>query len=196
MTRKNKQSRTPPLKDHQFQEKFKKLQARQAELDLMNKGDGTRKEVLPPYVPKEASKMTINPVVPLVRQTASSNAEASRDFSFVHSANSTSDPTPIHAANSKEPSIDGIVDEESVTLGSEDTAPSYKEDLGDHEEPGVKKPWVNLFHDNRSLSHGMKLDYIEPKGEVVDFSNRKLPTLIEIWGFCLVGFFAGRFPGM
>ncbi|CAH9129701.1 unnamed protein product [Cuscuta epithymum] len=42
----------------------------------------------------------------------------------------------------------------------------------------------------------MKLDYIPPKGEVVDFSNRKLPTLMEIWGPCLVGCFTGRFPGM
>ncbi|CAH9090426.1 unnamed protein product [Cuscuta europaea] len=58
------------------------------------------------------------------------------------------------------------------------------------------KPWNTLFKDNRAPTHGIKLRFIQPKGNVVDFTNRVMPTMVEMWGHCLVGCFTGRFPGL
>ncbi|CAH9139079.1 unnamed protein product [Cuscuta epithymum] len=59
-----------------------------------------------------------------------------------------------------------------------------------------KKPWNTLFKDNRAPTHGIKLRFIEPKGSVLDFTNKVMPTMVEMWGHCLVGCFTGRFPGL
>ncbi|CAH9089402.1 unnamed protein product [Cuscuta epithymum] len=58
------------------------------------------------------------------------------------------------------------------------------------------KPWNALFKDNRAPSHGIKLRYIPPKGNILDLTDRVMPTMVEMWGHCLVGFFTGRFPGL
>ncbi|CAH9093033.1 unnamed protein product [Cuscuta europaea] len=57
-------------------------------------------------------------------------------------------------------------------------------------------PWNALFKDNRDPRCGIKLRYIPPKGETVDFGDRVLPSMVEMWGFCLVGHFTGNFPGL
>ncbi|CAH9135063.1 unnamed protein product [Cuscuta epithymum] len=59
-----------------------------------------------------------------------------------------------------------------------------------------KQPFASLFKDNREPSKGMKLRYIEPVGEFIDLSKRIMPSITDLWGFCLVGYFAGRFPGI
>ncbi|CAH9139092.1 unnamed protein product [Cuscuta epithymum] len=58
------------------------------------------------------------------------------------------------------------------------------------------KAWTSLFKDNRDPSKGLKLRYIPPNGKSLDFSDRTLPTMVEMWGFCLVGFFTGKYPGL
>ncbi|CAH9085410.1 unnamed protein product [Cuscuta europaea] len=60
----------------------------------------------------------------------------------------------------------------------------------------IQKPWTSLFKDNRAPSNGLKLRYIPPKGNSLDFSDRILPTMVEMWGFCLVGYITGKFPGL
>ncbi|CAH9098836.1 unnamed protein product, partial [Cuscuta europaea] len=60
----------------------------------------------------------------------------------------------------------------------------------------VMKPWSNLFKDNRAPAHGIKLKYIPPKGNSLDFAGRVLPSMIDMWGHCLVGCFTGTFPGL
>ncbi|CAH9089753.1 unnamed protein product [Cuscuta europaea] len=57
-------------------------------------------------------------------------------------------------------------------------------------------PWNALFKDNRDPRCGIKLRYIPPKGDTLDFGDRVLPSMVEMWGFCLVGHFAGNFPGL
>ncbi|CAH9114496.1 unnamed protein product [Cuscuta europaea] len=59
-----------------------------------------------------------------------------------------------------------------------------------------KKPWTTLFKDNRATSHGIKLNFVPPKGNSLDFSGRLLPSMVEMWGYCLVGYFTGHFPGL
>ncbi|CAH9093966.1 unnamed protein product [Cuscuta europaea] len=63
------------------------------------------------------------------------------------------------------------------------------------EIPGTK-PWNSLFKDNPDPTHGIKLTYVQPKAETLDFVNRKLRSMIEMWSYCLVGHFTGRFPGL
>ncbi|CAH9135335.1 unnamed protein product [Cuscuta epithymum] len=60
----------------------------------------------------------------------------------------------------------------------------------------IKKPWSTLFKDNRAPSHGIKLKFVPPKGNSLDFSDRVMPSMVEMWGYCLVGCFTGRFPGL
>ncbi|CAH9109225.1 unnamed protein product [Cuscuta epithymum] len=58
------------------------------------------------------------------------------------------------------------------------------------------KTWSTLFKDNRDPTHGIKLKYIPPKGKELDFSDKALPSMVEMWGYCLVGYFTGTFPGL
>ncbi|CAH9083073.1 unnamed protein product [Cuscuta europaea] len=62
-------------------------------------------------------------------------------------------------------------------------------------ETTMPKPFASLFKDNREPSKGMKLRFIEPVGDFVDLHQRIMPSIEEIWGHCLVGYFAGRYPG-
>ncbi|CAH9121022.1 unnamed protein product [Cuscuta epithymum] len=61
---------------------------------------------------------------------------------------------------------------------------------------GTANPWSSLFKDNRAPSNGFKLRYIPPSGTTIDFSDRIMPSMVEMWGFCLVGCFTGKFPGL
>ncbi|CAH9083390.1 unnamed protein product [Cuscuta europaea] len=61
---------------------------------------------------------------------------------------------------------------------------------------GVARAWSSLFKDNRDTSNGLKLRYIPPKGTSLDFTDRVLPSMVDMRGFCLVGFFTGKFPGL
>ena len=57
-------------------------------------------------------------------------------------------------------------------------------------------PWVNLFRDNRNLSKGLMLEELEVEGDRVLLEKDDVDVVEEAWGFCLVGLFAGKFPGM
>ncbi|CAH9132114.1 unnamed protein product [Cuscuta epithymum] len=61
---------------------------------------------------------------------------------------------------------------------------------------GEIKSWNSLFRDNRDPKNGIKLKYVPPKGETLDFGDRVLPSMVEMWGYCLVGQFTGKFPGL
>ncbi|CAH9068711.1 unnamed protein product, partial [Cuscuta epithymum] len=64
------------------------------------------------------------------------------------------------------------------------------------EKTANKTSWAGLFKDNRAPSKGMKLRYIPTEGDFVDMSIEEPINMVEVWGFCLVGFFTGRFPGI
>jgi len=57
-------------------------------------------------------------------------------------------------------------------------------------------PWVNLFKDNRNLGKGIKLEEWEVDGDLVMLEEDDVDVVEEAWGYCLVGLFAGKFPGM
>ena len=57
-------------------------------------------------------------------------------------------------------------------------------------------PWVNLFKDNRNLGKGILLEEWEVEGDLVKLEEDDVDVVEEAWGYCLVGLFAGRFPGM
>ena len=59
-----------------------------------------------------------------------------------------------------------------------------------------KAPWVNLFKDNRNPGKGIMLEDREVDGDIVMLDEDDVDVVEETWGFCLVGLFAGRFPGM
>ena len=59
-----------------------------------------------------------------------------------------------------------------------------------------KSPWVNLFKDNRNPGKGIMLEDREVDGDIVMLDEEDVDVVEEAWGFCLVGLFAGKFPGM
>ena len=59
-----------------------------------------------------------------------------------------------------------------------------------------KAPWVNLFKDNRNLGGGIKLDVVDSVDEILQIGEEDVDDVEEAWGCCLVGQFAGRFPGL
>ena len=58
-----------------------------------------------------------------------------------------------------------------------------------------KAPWVSLFRDNRNLGKGIMLEEMEVDGDRVMLEEDDVDVVEEAWGFCLVGLFAGKFPG-
>jgi len=58
-----------------------------------------------------------------------------------------------------------------------------------------RAPWVNLFKDNRNLSKGILLEEKVVDGDIVSLEEDDVDVVEEAWGFCLVGLFAGKFPG-
>ncbi|CAH9100013.1 unnamed protein product [Cuscuta europaea] len=119
----------------------------------------------------------------------STNVATSAELSLV--CKTVVDPDAPIIETSDENSPHNIEDlEGSISLGSHDTESLY-EDF--EEEPMT---YVSLFRDNREPSNGIKLEFFPPTGEKLDFSHLQVPTLIEIWGYCLVGHFSGRFPGL
>ena len=59
-----------------------------------------------------------------------------------------------------------------------------------------KAPWVNLFKDNRNLGRGIKLDEVNVEGDLVTLEEEDVDVVEESLGYCLVGHFAGKFPGL
>ncbi|CAH9089525.1 unnamed protein product [Cuscuta europaea] len=94
-------------------------------------------------------------------------------------------PKAITAAASVQPVINTPVQHNAVTPAQ--VTPRAKPEA---------LQWKALFKDNRDPCHGFKLRYIPPVGETLDFGDRILPTMVEMWSFCLVGHFTGNFPGL
>ena len=64
------------------------------------------------------------------------------------------------------------------------------------EAVGNKAPWVNLFKDNRNLGQGIRLEKWDSGDDMLQIDEEDVDDIEEAWGYCLVGQFAGRFPGM
>jgi len=79
--------------------------------------------------------------------------------------------------------------EESVKPVSEDTPVPV------HNSDGPKAPWVNLFKANRNPSKGFSLQYLEDLPEIPEVKKEHALDVHTVWGYSLVGYFAGRFPG-
>ncbi|CAH9068144.1 unnamed protein product [Cuscuta europaea] len=121
----------------------------------------------------------------------SSNAAASNDLTLAIKPAVDMDAHIIETSDENNPHA---IDEPkgSISLGSQDTD-SIQEEEDFEREPLT---YASLFRDNRAPSNGLKLEYFPPSGEKLDFSHLEVPSLIDIWGYCLIGHFSGRFPGM
>ena len=79
-----------------------------------------------------------------------------------------------------------------VNLGAGNNVRDQEGDVGTTQDA----PWVNLFKDNRNLGKGIMLEEWEVEGDLVMLEEEDVDVVEEAWGYCLVGLFAGRFPGM
>lgn len=97
----------------------------------------------------------------------------------------------IHTAGQQkaaETSFSTQAAETSNLKGGTDTSSS--KDAADN----TTTPWLNLFHKNRGISSGLKLEKKEV-GDVVKISKEQLLETNDAWGICLIGYALGRFPG-
>ena len=79
-----------------------------------------------------------------------------------------------------------------VKMGAASTVRAHEGTVGVDQ----KAPWVNLFRDNRNLGKGITLEEMEVDGDLVMLEEDDVDVVEEAWGFCLVGLFVGRFPGL
>ncbi|KAL2474505.1 Uncharacterized protein Adt_35241 [Abeliophyllum distichum] len=87
---------------------------------------------------------------------------------------------------------------DTVSEGSSEKCQPVKEgnQEGDNSGAnGLKAPWVSLFKDNRKPSQCLALEVFENLPEQIVFDGSVEDDLEMVWGYCLVGYFAGRFPG-
>ena len=62
----------------------------------------------------------------------------------------------------------------------------------------VDKPtalWVGLFKDNKHKYQGLSLPAFEIQGNRAILETQDVDEVEKAWGFCLVGFIVGKFPG-
>ncbi|KAL2475133.1 DUF4283 domain-containing protein [Abeliophyllum distichum] len=60
---------------------------------------------------------------------------------------------------------------------------------------GLKAPWVNLFKDNRKPSQCLALEVFDNLPDEIVFDHSVEDDLEMVWGYYLIGYFTGRFPG-
>jgi len=89
----------------------------------------------------------------------------------------------------------------SQTLGDEDTSsdnsPESKNGANDapRKEVRPQATWVSLFKGERIKQKGLELQTLENLPDIFDIEQKELDDTQSAWGSCLVGYFAGRFPG-
>ncbi|KAK4343385.1 hypothetical protein RND71_036479 [Anisodus tanguticus] len=98
----------------------------------------------------------------------------------------------------------------SVTLGSEDTASESgstncdkaetAETKKENQVDGVsqnKKAYASVVKGNRNVSNGKRLHFVKESSQdgPVELARADIDDLTETWGYLLIGYFAGIFPG-
>lgn len=101
----------------------------------------------------------------------------------------------VVTANNSSPSV-------SCTLGSEDSGSglnveSHKsETLPTPEHPVPNNAtWAGLFKDNRKMDAAMLLTECLEEGDKINLNSEDIDIIEEAWGFGLIGYVAGKFPG-
>lgn len=85
----------------------------------------------------------------------------------------------------------------SRTLGAEDTPTTSKNAAEDLEKDGRrKKTFASFFLENQYPNRGISLFKVENQEKVVCIDYEDVTDVIETWGYSLVGYVAGGFPGL
>lgn len=104
-------------------------------------------------------------------------------------------------------------DEDSVEVGKSRATPNADLENSEHNaqkvlddmpqrknndlmvKKGVSTTWADLLRQNRDPTMCLKLEEIHTDDDIVDYDDDDAEDLDEAWGFCLLGFFSGSFPG-
>lgn len=62
-------------------------------------------------------------------------------------------------------------------------------------QPGAMKSWANIVKGNRTQQECLMLPYFPPNGKKIVIDKADFQDIEARMGFCLVGLFAGRYPG-
>ncbi|VFQ69644.1 unnamed protein product [Cuscuta campestris] len=124
-----------------------------------------------------------------LKPPVSGAAEVSEEeFDEAQASSSTSKTSPPHG--------NGITGD--VTVGED--VPNSPQLLEDMPEPDSAKPksvtFADLFKGNRDPEQGMILKQYEVGEGVLDIPDEMIKPIEDIWGYCLVWCFTGRFPGL
>ena len=89
----------------------------------------------------------------------------------------------------------------SRTLGETDTYSVSSSDVKQDAPQSItdrevtKAPWVDLFRKNRQTDQGFNLQTIKKQPDEIIVEGHEMDDVVKAWGYCLVGYFAGKFPG-
>jgi len=138
-------------------------------------------------------RQQVNDVVQVEIASASSDSEGSEDV-----GGDASDSRLLHKTGDLEAHkvFDGMPQIESADIEKKRRVVSTAVETQKGATSVKRAPWVNLFKDNRNFGKGIKLDMVESGEDMLHITNEDVDDVAEIWGFCLVGQFTGRFPGM
>ena len=121
--------------------------------------------------PEEVKRASL----PTAQEASASNVIASPSFSQTLGECDTPSASPPTKEARSGPSPDIATKEESV--------------------PVAKAPWVDLFKENRNPSKGLALQFMEDLPDIPALKLEHAMDVHTVWGYSLVGYFAGRFPG-
>lgn len=93
-------------------------------------------------------------------------------------------------------------EEESDASMVPETSDSVSQTLGPEDTPSVdnrgkrSKSFASLFQDNRNPAKGMTLHKVEFDAFEVEIGEDDVDEVVQAWGYALVGYVAGGFPGI
>lgn len=89
----------------------------------------------------------------------------------------------------------GELDTSSESSADEPQSIVVKDKNGSNSGEYKAAPWVNLFKDNRNPGEGFQINSIEDQPDVITLDALDMDNVEQSVRYCLVGYFAGRFPG-
>ncbi|KAJ8749677.1 hypothetical protein K2173_010097 [Erythroxylum novogranatense] len=155
--------------------------------DSLKTGKGVHNEVLLEQVVSSSSEEDSEDEGTGGVSPASSDSEDSAEAQRGGSSPVT--PATESLLEGKGASNNPVVGSGSLPVSLDGAAGSVKGDAPD------KPSFASLFWNNRDLTQGFRLEHIPADKEVTILAEDRL-ELEKEWGYCLVGVFTGRFPGM
>lgn len=124
----------------------------------------------------------------------SETAQMNSKMQVVYSNGSSSNVSKTLGEEDSDTDSDSVLQHNSKTAQTSNAHKVFdKSSKSNFAQPAA--PWTSLFKDNRNHQKGITLSVIESQQDEVTLVEEDLEDVESAWGFCLVGYIAGKFPG-